>query len=197
MHPQAFIFFGSSGSGKGTQAKLLTEYLKETTNRGTLYIETGEKFREFKEKENLTSLLVKDIMDHGKLIPEFLPIWIWTDFIIKHFSGNEHLILDGLCRRVDEAPVLTSALKFYGFKNPCVIFLGLTEKVAYERMKGRQRKDDTDEYINSRLAWFQKEVIPAMNYLKNNSYYTFLDINGEQSIEDVHNEIISKIVMPE
>jgi adenylate kinase family enzyme len=136
-------------------------------------------------------------MDHGKLIPEFLPIWIWTDFLIKHFSGNEHLILDGLCRRVDEAPVLTSALKFYGFKRPCVIFLNISKEEAHKRMKIRKRGDDTDEYIESRLAWFEKEVVPAMTYLKHNGYYEFIEINGDQSIEDVHKDILKRIVMPD
>ncbi len=186
-----------SGSGKGTQAKLLNEYLKETTKREVLYIETGQKLREFKENENLTSLLVRDIMDHGGLIPEFLPIYLWTEFLVHHFSGNEHLLLDGLCRRIDEAPVLTSALKFYGFKSPCVIFLKVSDETAYNHMKARQRKDDTDEYIKSRLSWFGQEVMPAINYLKKNDYYNFIEVNGEQSIEDVHKEIISKIVMPD
>jgi len=63
MDPQAFIFFGRSGSGKGTQAKLLVEALKEKTGREVLYVETGQRFREFKTGETLSSELTKEVIE--------------------------------------------------------------------------------------------------------------------------------------
>ncbi|HEC30731.1 MAG TPA: hypothetical protein ENI66_01815 [Candidatus Yonathbacteria bacterium] len=191
--PQAFIFFGRSGSGKGTQAKLLIKYLEENTQRKVLYIETGERFREFKVGESFSSKLTKEVMEHGGLMPEFLPVWIWSDFLIKNFTGDEHLVLDGLSRRVDEAPVLASALEFYKFNNPVVIHMNVSRERAFEMLKGRGRKDDTDEYINKRLDWFETKVMPSIEYFKDHSGYVFLDINGGGSIEEVHKELIEKI----
>ncbi len=193
MKPQAFIFFGRSGSGKGTQAKLLIKYLEDSTEHKVLYIETGERFREFKVGESLSSKLTKEIMEHGGLMPEFLPVWIWSDFLIKNFTGDEHLVLDGLSRRVDEAPVLASALEFYKFDRPVVIHMNVSRERAFEMLKGRGRKDDTDEYINRRLDWFETNVVPSIEYFKDHPGYVFLDINGGGSIEEVHKDLIEKI----
>jgi len=192
-NPQAFIFFGSSGSGKGTQAKLLLEYL-EKKNRKTIYIETGKKVREFIASDtSYTSTLTKNVIDHGGLLPVFVPIWLWAGVLNKDFTGKEDLILDGVCRRVPEAPVLDSVMKFYKIQKPIVIELNVSDKWAAERLKSRGRKDDVDQYVKSRLDWFKKDVVPAIDYFRNNPDYIFLDINGERSIEEVHNEIISKI----
>ncbi len=193
MAPQIFVFFGQSGSGKGTQAKLLIKYLEENRNNKVLYIETGAKIREFMEEASLTSRLTKEIIDTGGLLPEFLPIWLWTNYLNTHFTGKEDLVLDGLCRRINEAPVLDSAVKFYKTKNPCVISLNVSREWSYTKMKSRGRADDTDEYINSRLDWFARDVTPVLDYFRGKPEYAFLDINGEQSIEDVHKEIIEKI----
>lgn len=56
MTPQTFIFFGPSGSGKGTQARLLIEYLeKKDPERKTVYIETGRRFRDFITEASYTA----------------------------------------------------------------------------------------------------------------------------------------------
>lgn len=193
MNPQTFIFFGSSGAGKGTQAKLLIEYLKTVDKeRQALYIETGERFREFITEASFTAVHTKEIIDAGGLLPEFLPIWIWSEYFVRHVSGDEHLILDGLSRRAQEAPILDSAMKFYGRHKPFVISMEVSRKWAKERLIGRGRGDDTTADIEPRLDWFEKNVIPAMEYFKNNPGYEFITINGEQTIPEVHVEILQK-----
>lgn len=190
---RAYIFFGRSGSGKGTQAKLLCEYLKKKTGRKSLYVETGEMFRKFKVGDNYSSKLTKDVMESGGLMPEFLPIWIWSDVLVKNYTGEENLILDGLSRRIDEAPVLDSALGFYRFSNPFVIYIDVPRERAFDMMKSRGRADDSDTYINERLDWFDKDVVPSINYFRNNIKYKFTPVDGTKTIEEVHQEIIEKI----
>jgi adenylate kinase len=193
MHPQTFIFFGKSGSGKGTQAKLLAKYLETAKGRQPMYIETGQGFREFIKSESHTADLTKKVLSEGGLLPVFMPVWLWTDILVKNYDGTQDLILDGLCRRPAEAPVLDSALKFYNQKNPIVVYINVSDKWALDRMKERGRKDDTEEYIKSRLKWFEWNVVPAMAYFHEHPDYTFIEINGEQSVEDVHGQIISKL----
>lgn len=190
---RAYIFFGRSGSGKGTQAKLLCEYLEKETGRKSLYVETGARFREFKNGDTLSSKLTKEVMEHGGLMPEFLPIWIWSDVFVNQYTGEENLILDGLSRRADEAPILDSAMGFYKFSNPYVVYIDVPREKAFDMMKGRGRGDDTDEYINARLDWFDEDVVPAINYFKNHVRYNFISVNGAQSIEEVHAELVEKI----
>lgn len=194
MLPKTFIFFGPSGSGKGTQAKLLIEKINKLDPSGrVLYLETGQKFREFATEASLSSKLTKDIMQEGGLLPEFLPIWIWTEYLIRHVSGNEYMVLDGLSRREHEAPILDSAMRFYKRENPIVISIKVSREWASERLKNRGRSDDTKLDIESRLNWYDKNVVPAINYFKDNNYYKFVEINGEQTIEEVHREILEKI----
>lgn len=194
MQPQTFIFFGPSGSGKGTQAKLLIEKLKERDPENkVLYIETGQKFREFAEEASLTSKLVKEVIGAGGLIPEFLPIWIWSEFLVRRISGPEHLVLDGLSRRVDEAPILDSAMKFYKRENPFVISIKLSREDAAERLRNRKRADDTNLDIEKRLAWYDSNVVPAINYFRDNPYYRFIELDGSRPIEEVHADLLSQI----
>lgn len=190
---ETFIFFGRSGSGKGTQAEMLNKYLTEKKGLEPIYIETGRKLRSFIDQSNYSAQLTKEVMTHGGLIPVFLPIWLWTMDMVNKFDGKRDLILDGLCRRPDEAPVLDSAVKFYKLSKPFVFYIKTSDTWSFERLKSRGRSDDTDEYIKSRLSWFEWNVMPAMAYFYDNADYNFFEINGEQSIEDVHKEIISKI----
>lgn len=194
MIPQTFIFFGPSGSGKGTQAKLLVETLnKMDPKRTVLYLETGQRFREFSKQASYTAKKTKEVIESGGLMPEFLPIWIWTQFFVDHISGDEHIILDGISRRAHEALIIDSAMQFYGRKEPVVVSIELSPESAIKRMKDRGRTDDSEEEIKRRLNWYEENVVPAINHFKNNPYYKFIPINGEGTIEEVHQEILEKI----
>jgi adenylate kinase len=171
----------------------LQKFLQERDNKKAIYIETGARFRDFIEEANYTSQLTAEILKEGGLLPSFLPVWIWTNYLIRHFTGNEHLILDGVCRRLSEAPVLDSAVKFYKLAKPIVLSINVPRELSKQRMKGRGRSDDTDEYIESRLDWYEKEVSPVLKYFRENPDYIFVDINGSGTIDDVRKEILEKV----
>jgi adenylate kinase family enzyme len=194
MQPTTYIFFGPSGSGKGTQARLLIDELKKRDQeRKVLYLETGDKLREFAEEASLTSHLTKEVLEKGELLPEFLPIWIWTEYMVRHISGGEHLFIDGSPRKLEEAHILDSAIKFYKREKPIIISIEVSSDWARKRLTERGRSDDNDQEILKRLRWYDDNVVPAIDYFKNDSYYRFVHINGERSIEEVHQDIISKV----
>lgn len=195
MSPQTFIFIGPSGAGKGTQSRLLLEYLKRLDpNTNTFYLESGAKFRELISKEGYTSSLARKVNDKGELQPGFLSIHIWSHIFIEDFKGHEHAVIDGTPRTITEAEVLDSALKFYGKMNAKVVFLRVSDSWARERLLGRGRHDDSGEdSIARKMEWFKRDVLPTVEYLRNKEGYDFFEINGEQSIEEVHNEVLEKI----
>lgn len=194
MSPQTYIFFGPSGSGKGTQAKLLMEELKKRDpERNIFHIEAGKKFRELSQENSFTAKKVEEIMQKGGLAPVFLPIWAWTEELKNNVTGNEHLFFDGVSRRLVEANVLDSALKFYQRENLIVISIECSDEWAIKLMKGRGRADDTEEEMKKRLSWYKENTIPAIEYFKNDPDYKFIPINGEQTIEAVHQEIMEKV----
>lgn len=192
MDSKAVVFFGRSGCGKGTQAKLLADYLK-AKKRKVIYVETGSAFRELAKQDNLLGNNIQDILKNGFLIPVFLPIWIWTKIIIENFSGQEDMILDGVCRRKEEAVALDSAFDFYKIKLPNIILMNVSKDWSYTRMMERKRTDDTPEKIQNRLDWYERDVLPSIEYFQVQKGYNFIEINGEQSVENVHQDIIKAL----
>lgn len=192
MNSKAIVFFGRSGCGKGTQAKLLEDTLK-AEGREVIYVETGSSFRELAKNDNITSKNIQEILKNGLLIPVFLPIWIWTKIIVEKFSGTEDLILDGVCRRREEAIALDSLFGFYKIENPSIILMNVSKDWSYARMMERQRADDTPEKIQNRLGWYERDVVPSIQFFREKEGYNFIEINGEQTVEKVHEDIIKAL----
>ena len=133
-------------------------------------------------------------MKTGELQPPFLAIHIWSHLMIEQMDEQKHLIIDGTPRKLEEAMVLDGALQFYKRKNIYILHVNVSRKWSIDRLVGRGRADDKSiNEINKRLDWFDTDVIPAIDYLKQNPIYNYVDINGEQTIEEVHKEIIQKI----
>ncbi len=192
--PRAYIFIGRSGCGKGTQADLLSKFLCEKDKScQTLHIETGAFLREFVKGKTYTQKLSKEIMEAGGLMPEAVMVALWENYLFTHYTGKENLLFDGCPRKLHEAQLLDSALTFYKVSLPVVIYMNVSREWAKKRLEGRARKDDKQEAIEKRLKWFDAEVMPTINYYKDNTNYIFLDINGEKTIEEVHQEIINKL----
>ena len=194
MKQKTFIFIGRSGCGKGTQIKLLEKKLKELdSERKIVNVSLGSDLREFWEKDAYSNNLSRSIMEKGELQPEFLVVYLWGRNLMKNMNGEEHLILDGTPRRLNEAEVLDSAIRFYKREEPIVVYLNVSRDWSVERLTSRGRADDDIEQINKRLDWFDADVVPAIEYLKNDSLYNFIDVNGEQTIEEVYKEMVQKI----
>jgi adenylate kinase len=194
MHPQTLIFIGRSGSGKGTQADLLKERLTrlDDLKRHILYVETGMHFRHFAAGTSHASKLSKRIYELDERQPDFLACWMWSNILIDDLDDSMHLIFDGAPRALAEAEMLTSALSFYKREKPTVIYINVSRRWSEERLLSRGRTDDVNiGKIDKRLDWFDKDVMPAVEYFRKNPYYRFFEINGEQPIEKVHAEIIA------
>lgn len=194
MKLQNFIFIGRSGCGKGTQAKLIKDYLLKCDPTGEVdYLQSGAEFREFIKGKTHTQNLSRQIYDAGGLQPEFLAIYIWSRMLIDKFAGNEHLVIDGAPRKFHEAGVLDSAFVFYKREKPYVVFLNVSREWSEKRLLERQRFDDNAKDIKARLDWYDVEVKTAIEFYKNNPRYTLLEINGEQTVEKVHQDILEQI----
>ncbi len=195
MEPQTFVFFGRSGCGKGTQAKLLIEKLsKKDKTLSVIYIETGKLIRDFiANNVGFTRDLVKDLYDKGGLQPEFVPVSLWADYLIKNMTPQSHVVCDGVARRPAEATIFDSTMKFYGRNIPHIIFIDVTPEWATERLLGRGRSDDDGEEIRKRMSWFDENVMPSIRFFENNKDYHFHNIKGGKSIEEVHADIIKTV----
>ena len=194
MSPQTFIFIGRSGCGKGTQADLLQKALKEKDPSGEIfYLETGVKFREFIKGEKYSNQLANKIYMNGERQPDFIAIHIWAHILLENIKGGEHLFFDGITRSLPEAMTFTTAMEFYD-RHTTVVYMNVSRKWSEERLLARGRLDDkTKEDIDKRLDWFDKDSYPAVEYFNVHPRYTLIDINGEQTVEAVHAEIMTKL----
>jgi len=192
--PFVFLLMGRSGCGKGTQAKLLIKHLRDNNLGETLYVYTGEKLRNFAEKEeNLAARLAKSKMKDGNLLPSFLAVWLWSGSLIDGIDENNNVIMDGSPRTLLEALMMDDAMEFYGRNKVVPVFLETSEEWSTQRLLGRGRSDDSLNSIKKRLAYFEESVVPVINYYSGKSRHKLTRVNGEQSVEDVHREILDKV----
>ncbi len=194
MDLQTLIFIGRSGCGKGTQANLLKNRLhnQDELKRHILYVETGDRFRKFIRGDHFSAKLSNIVHAHDERQPNFLACWMWANMLIDELGEDMHLVFDGAPRAHAEAELLTTALHFYHRKKPVVIHLKVSREWSEERLLARGRSDDMSlEKITKRLDWFEKDVVPAIEYFKHEPFYRVVEIDGEQSIEKVHSDIVA------
>lgn len=194
MNQQTFIFIGRSGCGKGTQARLLSDYLKKLRpEQNSVYISSGAELREFIKGDTLTQKLAKQIYDKGGLQPEFLIVNLWAGALVRDYTGTENIIMDGMPRKYHEAGVLDSIFDYYSLPRPLVIHLEISNEESTKRLLARKRFDDIAEEIANRLSWYDTDVVPTIEYYRQNKKYRLIDVDGERSIEEIHKDIIAAI----
>src|SRR3989344_2795950 len=190
--PQSFIFIGRSGSGKVTQAELL---IGRFAKRGepVFYVQTGEEFRKFLERDNYSARLAKEISRAGNRQPDFLATYLWAEALVNKFQDQSaHLIFDGSPRSLIEAQAMDAALTFYQRELVHVIALHVSHTCAIDRLGQRGRSDDDETGVKKRLAWYEKDVVPALDYYRINPRYHLAEIDGERLIGEVHADILAK-----
>lgn len=194
MEKGFYIIMGRSGSGKGTQAELLGKVLTERGAESILHTTTGSGFREFITGDSYTAKQSKELTNSGGLNPEFLAVWNWANIFIQNLKGNETVILDGAPRRMAEVEALHSAIRFFRYEKPVVIYLDVSETWAMEKLTQRKREDDNDvEGQKKKMEWFSIDVLPCIDSYSRDPRYVYIHVNGEQAVEDVHTELISKL----
>jgi len=190
--PLVVALLGKAGAGKGTQVNLLKERL------GLNYIGSGELLRKRKQENDFTGNKIAECIDKGGLVPSPIIFSLWMKELekIKNLDENNGILIDGSPRKILEAYLLEEAINWYGWSdNFKVIFVEISDdesmKRISERAKIENREDDEDEALKARLSWFQDEVMPVVKFYEENG--RLIRINGEQSVEEVYNEITQKL----
>jgi adenylate kinase len=186
------IIFGAPGSGKGTQAELLSKELKIPT------LSMGELFRQAYDKKTSDGIKAYDYWGKGKWVPGKLTFKVLKPFLARCSKG---FILDGYPRRKDQIPPLEKYLKAKKERIDKAILLLVSDQEAIKRLllraekarqtKGEIRFDDTKKLIKARLNSHHQTINPIINYFRERG--NLLEIDGERSIEAIYQDIIKRL----
>ncbi|MBV8895015.1 MAG: nucleoside monophosphate kinase, partial [Acidobacteriaceae bacterium] len=127
----ALILFGSPGSGKGTQSKLLMESCIPGP-----HISTGDMLRRHIEAGDAIGQDSQGLIRAGRLVPDEMVNQLVKERLAEA-DCQAGLILDGYPRTLNQAKVLLDLLGTYGFR-PAVVHLVVDRERIVRRLSGRR-----------------------------------------------------------
>ena len=189
-----FIFLGRSGSGKGTQLELLKKYIGGIdTEHAQFDFGMGDAYRAFFKSESYIAGIAKELTNAGNFQPDFLTNALFVSYLANHIPENAHLFIEGFPRSQGQLEAVMSLAAYAKLPKPIFIDVDVSETEVRKRLLGRGRTDDVDDAINKRLSEYTRAVVPLILQLKSDDQYVYWHIDGERSIETIHEDIISKI----
>jgi adenylate kinase len=186
---KAIVLFGSPGSGKGTQAKVLTRCLKVP------HISTGDMLREHIRQGDRLGSAVAARMQSGALVSdEVVEALVEERLAMPDAAGG--FVLDGYPRTLAQADHLGRLLDGRGIRE-MVIYLAVDYNVVIARLTGRRqcprcgtlynivskpprddmrcdldgeklviRDDDREPVIRERLEAYERQTRPVLEHLR-------------------------------
>lgn len=210
------ILLGAPGAGKGTVAKLLSEY------DGSVQISTGDILRAAVNAGTDLGKEAKAYMDRGDLVPDTLIMRIMEKRLQEPDCKNGFL-LDGFPRTIKQAEDLRELLKKLGITLDMVINLDVPRDVILDRLTTRrtcsnaacqeiynvksnppadggkcrkcgapvvQRADETEEAIINRLETYNKKTAPLADFYKKEGLLkTFMSLNSKETAAAITKEL--------
>lgn len=174
------IIYGPQGSGKSTQATLLSEKLHLPV------ISAGEISRLIAEENSPEGKHVKELMDRGEPTPTEI-IAPRIERALTAPSAQNGFILDGFPRYTDQIEQLAVIMDHLGSDIDRVFQIKLSEDEGIKRIMSRVategRKDDNPDAIGRRLQLYHQQTEPIISYFK--KLGKLIEIDGSGSIEEV------------
>jgi adenylate kinase len=180
------LVLGPQGSGKGTQAKLISK------TYGIPHVATGDMIREIKELDTPLGRELKAVYDAGDLVNDDLMVRLISDRLGRG-DTIPGVILDGFPRTMQQADSLDELLAKLGRSIDVVLVLQVPDReTLLERMLKRaeeeKRSDDTPEAIEHRLETYERETAPLVEHYRAKQA-NVVGIHANRPIEDVFAEI--------
>lgn len=182
------VLLGAPGSGKGTQATRLKEYL------GVPHISTGDLLRAEVAAGSKLGLAAKEVMARGELVSDAILLGMLEDRFSRA-DTQAGFILDGYPRNLAQADALGRLLEKLGQRFDYAVQLDVPTELLVERIAGRAkaegRADDTPESVRTRLQVYNDQTAPVIDYFRQKGQLTVVD--GVGSLEEVFSRIVQAI----
>ena len=184
MDLNTVFFIGPQGSGKGTQAKILSKRL------GFFSWDMGGILRAMRQENSGLAKKVTELIDQGVLLSDEILLEV-VKSKLSDIPAQKGVIFDGVPRRLGQAEFLLNELKNQGRQNFATLFINLPEEESLNRLllraKSEGRADDTKEKIEFRLKQYKEDTLPVLDFLKQQT--RFFEVDGNQSVEAVTEDI--------
>jgi adenylate kinase len=215
------VLLGAPGSGKGTQAKLLS------VKYNVPQISTGDLLRAAVKDGTDLGLRAKAAMDAGQLVSDDIVLGMIEERLAQK-DAKAGFILDGFPRNIPQAQELDAKLAWLGRPLQIALLVSVDTEVLTKRLTGRRtcgscgqmynvhyappaaagrcdkcggalihRSDDNETTIRSRLEVYENETEPLVAYYK--AQGKLRTVNGEGGIDNITRrvtEIIDSEVRP-
>ncbi len=186
------VLLGAPGAGKGTLASMMV------TRYNLPHISTGDILRANIKEGTKLGLEAKSYIDKGELVPDSVVIGI-VEARLKEADAQNGYILDGFPRTIAQAEALDKFTKINYVLNFDASYETILHRISGRRvcacgatyhidwLNGSEvcpncgkilytRNDDKPETVTSRLAVYEKQTAPLIDYYKNKGI--LFDINA-------------------
>jgi len=176
---------GKTGSGKGTQAKLLADALQFKI------FSTGDKAREIGAQESSLGRRIREIHVSG-WIPEWLASYLMVKVLLEE-ATDEGLVFESVARKPVEAEKFHEIHEMLN-RSYIVVYFDIDDEVVVERMRARGRDEsDSEANIQNRLRAFNDETLKSLEFFK--SHNKVVVVNADQNPEKVFEDVLSLITV--
>lgn len=212
---RAVILLGPPGSGKGTQAREVVKVL------GVPHLSTGDMFRDHVARGTELGLKAKPIMERGELVPDDIVLGMVEerisapdcaagflfdgfprtlaqaeklDQLLARRNFGRPLVLhigveyDALFRRLTGRRTCSVGGEIYNIYDRPPRVPGRCDHDGGELI---QRPDDREDVIRERLAAYERQTRPLIDYYRRQG--ALVDVDGGQPVEAVTRAVLAAL----
>jgi adenylate kinase len=164
MKYQTYLLFGAPGSGKGTQGRTLGSIPR------FYHCPCGDVFRSIDTRTAVGQAFL-EYSSKGQLVPDDITVKLWKAAIDSAVESHKFkpdidiLVLDGIPRNVAQARIMDDLIDVKKvFHLSCPDRDALFARLKKRALKDNRLDDANEEVIKKRLATYEQESKPVLNY---------------------------------
>lgn len=179
---QCIIFLGKTGSGKDTQADLLTQ------KYDVEIIRLGDLVRNLAKHD----ASVAEQLKRGELVDDTVVDGLLTKQI-KTLGPNAIFVSDGYPRHSEQAHTLEKYLQQSQAELAAVVYFAVSDSEVRLRLKLRAREDDAPDVILERLKEFKEFTEPVVEHFRQSNSANFIEIDASKSPQEIFAQLESQL----